>query len=319
MNTDRRGLYNKPFVPLPGQYYNGWQHDLQEPDWGALAAVIPRNCQISRDINGNYYHNGGYTDSKWIRRDINLNQTGTLSLASKSNRSQCYVITNYENTGSDVMVCPGYWSTIYFIDLATWTSLNRSPFSAGYFTDIDGDTNPIAVNPIHFGSLGFGSGIYDFKGNTILLVAPCIITDGTLQSELKGKFIDKYVNGAIRNTTVTNDRYVMTADNKYVCFQFKYKIVVCYLKAFIESGYDIDKSYVRTIAQDYSRDQGYNAFYIYKNFLVTMNFYSEIKVFDLNDGYNVISMTAGSSDTGAMFWRNKILNTGTKNVTVLDI
>lgn len=64
------------------RYYNGYEHDLPEPDWNKLKN-IKDGIAATRDIDGNFYFYK-YRADKIIKYDKNLNNRDTLSTAIES-------------------------------------------------------------------------------------------------------------------------------------------------------------------------------------------------------------------------------------------
>ncbi|MDR3287054.1 MAG: hypothetical protein LBT27_06400 [Prevotellaceae bacterium] len=314
MNINRIPFYSpKIYSAIDEKYYNGWQNDLPEPNWTLLASTLPASCQVFRDIDGNYYHNSGYQSGVWYKRDANLVQVGnSLSATTKYNRGYPYIITNYSNTGKDVMVFPGYWgNTPVFIDLSNFSILPVVGFPAGYFIDVDGDLS--LATSVDRWAMGGGGVVYN-NGNTILSLGLLVVW-GDFRPNAIGKLAVKYtcLSGLGMQSMAVGDGFI--------CF-YKYtatsnNLIICDYNMFLET-FDIDASLLRTVTIN-TPGETWEAFYIYNNYLVSSTFSGACYLTNLLTGEAFSTVSLGGSNQSTFWWKNKIYRTGQKTVTTLSI
>jgi hypothetical protein len=183
-----------------GRYYNGYVHDMPEPDWTALANTMPANCQLWRDIDGYWYHNAGYLSATVYKRTPDLQLIGSVSVTSQYNRNMPYIITNYNDTQSDCIVFPNYNGST---PPAVWakkeplTSLIPQTFAAGAFHDKLGNES-IAITVGQYGMFSAGSAVYLSNGECLMYLGKMMINPNFKSAEAFSN-LEAVLNSRINN------------------------------------------------------------------------------------------------------------------------
>jgi hypothetical protein len=300
-----------------GRYYNGYVHDLPEPDWEGLANILPTGCQLWRDIDGYWYHNAGYLSTTVYKRTPDLQLIGSVSVTSQYNRNMPYIITNYNDTQSDCIVFPNYNGAT---PPAVWTkkepltSLIPQTFSAGAFHDkLGNQSNAIAVG--QYGGFGAGSAVYLSNGECLMYLGGMMINPNFKSAEAFSNLMSTYqcLNNQISGIIFyAGDGYMFALNYSNNLLIFNWGI--------FESTGDFDAAFITQVASGIvMNNKGYDAAYVYNGRIVIVGFDGDVRVFNSQTGAVLNSYSLGGTDSAKYFWRNKIYNSYNKTVTTINL
>jgi len=317
------------------QYYNGWEHDLPEPDWEQLATKLILSPVIGRDTYGNYYITHGATNATISKYDIFLNLVSTISGVSESSRSFPFIIPNFDNSNRDVMVFGGYTNTGAIINLddftlnTKWnTTANTVIFPAGHFTDKNNVQNSFIFERERINYRNHRALMFYEKGKSVISLYATggsgVLTDNNFIEVLGGEFL---LN--IFSTLNPSNPYACS----YGCASDKYfvlampnafgninKFAVFDINIFMENYNFQDALQYQFQNNDNEFTNGLNCLYIYNDKLVAIDFFGKTKIYDLMKNGTVISnIIIGGNNRGHYYWRNKVFDTNTKLITILPI
>jgi hypothetical protein len=307
-------------------YYNGWQHDMPEPDWNALNNTIPSACQLFRDIYGYWYHNNGYSGNTYTKRDGNLVQIGNALTngAKAGNRNSPYVITNYLGCGRDVVVFPAYNhnsnpAIIYLDDFTadtTYTNGTSIVIPDGQFIDALGTQNTV-VAKYFFGWFNSGSSVFvDGTNNSIVLFFRngFILANNQMNNFYSGKFGVNWMGGITAHYHCAgNGYYVMLNFASGNAYLFNWQQL-------LQNGFNLDAAFICSFSIHVAgSNMGYDCYYIYNGHLIICDFQSNIRAYSLPSGTLSVSTANSGMDQSCFYWRNKIYRTGSRTVITLNL
>ncbi|MDR2651436.1 MAG: hypothetical protein LBC68_03860 [Prevotellaceae bacterium] len=307
-------------------YYNGWQHDMPEPDWNALNNTIPSACQLFRDIYGYWYHNNSYSGTTYTKRSSNLVQIGnTLTNGNKvGNRNSPYVITNYLGSGRDVVVFPAYNQftdpTIIYLDNftadTTYSSGTSVVIPAGQFTDAMGTQNA-SIAKYYLGCYFSGSSVFvNGTNNCIVLffINGFILANNQMNNFYSGKFGANWMDGI-------SSQYHCAGNGYYIMLNFASGIAYLFnWQQLLQNGFNLGSAFIRSFSIHVAGgNMGYDCYYIYNGNLIICDFQGNIRAYSLPSGTLSVSTSDSGMDQSCFFWRNKIYRTGTRVVTTLNL
>jgi hypothetical protein len=331
---------NTPFKDYPdkimqiegggGEVFNPqYQQDMPEPNWTTLASVLPSACWVTRLPDGRWVHNSGYSGTsaygKITFRDAALNKIADVQ-TTKGGNARCIPMYVPGYKGKNVVIFQHYSSNanteVIIADTdsvgVTYSVENKvvTATYAGAPTDWKSTINEATNWSVY--AEGRQLGMFTVGGKLVTTYGTPFLSPA--MEDVSWPF----PNYALESLGLKLDHgagggySVATQSGNWICVANNlsgYKAYV-FLKDIFEQTHDwLAAKYWEF---DDSCNNGANAFYVWDNKMVTVDFLGYCNVYDLVNKVKIVTnRQVSTSNTGCYAWHNKLMRTDSKAVVTL--